>query len=301
MRKLPPLAQLRAFEAAARHLSFEKAAAELAVTPTAISHQIRLLEQFCGQPLFRRRPRPLALTEVGAQLFPVIGKGLDMFGEAISAARLESEKAPLKITATNAFASRWLLPRLKLWQQAHPNIALEVIGSDHVIDLRAGDADLAIRYARTAPPDLAVYELFHDCYIPVCSPALLAEHGSVRRAADLTRYVLIDNIWSPCFTDIPTWSRFLEEASAADPEIPAATKLKFLGFREEAHAVEAAIGGQGIALCSDVLVARELEDRTLVRVLDAHLRGKVFFLAHLPGHPRRVVIHLFCAWLRSAS
>ena len=115
MKKLPPLIELRAFEAAARHLSFKAAAAELAVTPTAISHQIRLLERYCGRALFRRRPRPLALTEAGARLFPVIRDGLEAFAVAISAVKHGDGHEPLRVTTTNAFASRWLVPRLARW------------------------------------------------------------------------------------------------------------------------------------------------------------------------------------------
>jgi len=152
MKKLPPLIELRAFDAAARHLSFKKAAAELGVTPTAISHQIRLLEQYCGRPLFRRRPRPMSLTEPGARLFPVIRDGLEAFATAIAAVKRDHNKQPLRVTTTNAFASRWLVPRLPRWRKEHPNTPLDVIGTDNVIDLNAGDADVAIRYARVKNP-----------------------------------------------------------------------------------------------------------------------------------------------------
>src|SRR5712671_341028 len=118
MEQLPPLSELRVFDAAARHLSFKKAAAELGVTPTAISHQIRLLEQHCGQPLFRRRPRPLALTAAGQRLFPVIRDGLAKFAIAFSSVRGD-KRVPLRVTATNAFAGRWLVPRLPSWRKAH--------------------------------------------------------------------------------------------------------------------------------------------------------------------------------------
>lgn len=204
VRELPPLAQLRAFEAAARHLSFQKAAAELAVTPTAISHQIRMLEQYSGQSLFRRRPRPVALTEGGARLYPIIRGGLDSFANAISAIGQAYEQAPLKVTTTNAFASRWLLPRLTLWQRAQPSIALEVVASDYVVDLAAGEADLAVRYAETLPSDFVTYELFRDRYILVCSPAILSSHDVIRQTADLKRYILIDNAWPSFFPNIPT-------------------------------------------------------------------------------------------------
>ena len=106
LRKLPPLGALRAFEAAARRLSFRDAAVELGVTPTAISHQIRILEDICGRPLFRRRPRPLALTDVGERLFPVIQHGFDQFAAAIAAASAKGARSALRVTSTNAFAGR---------------------------------------------------------------------------------------------------------------------------------------------------------------------------------------------------
>src|SRR5258707_7914800 len=110
MNKLPPLMDLRPLDAAARHLSFKKGAAELGVTQTAISHQTRLLERYCGRALFRRRPRPLSLTEAGARLFPVIRDGLEAFATAIAAVRRDADKQPLCVTTTNAFPSRWLVP-----------------------------------------------------------------------------------------------------------------------------------------------------------------------------------------------
>src|SRR6266567_8171368 len=148
MRKLPPLGSLRAFEAAARRMSFMEAAAELGVTPTAISHQIRLLEDICGQPLFRRRPRPLALTRAGERLFPVLRNGFDAFAAAIASASAKRGPRLLRVTSPNAFASRWLVPRLPKWREIHPKVPLETIGTDAVLDLRAGNADVAIRYAR---------------------------------------------------------------------------------------------------------------------------------------------------------
>ncbi len=151
MRRLPPLGALRAFEAAARHRNFARAAAELGVTPTAISHQVRTLEQACGQALFRRRPRPLALTAAGARLLPVLSDGFDAFAHAVAALRPPRAAPPLRVTMPNAFAGQWLVPRLARWREAHPTVPLEVIGTNAVLDLRAGEADVAIRYARTPP------------------------------------------------------------------------------------------------------------------------------------------------------
>src|SRR5437763_4848031 len=112
MRRLPPLKALRAFEAAARHMSFKAAADELGLTPTAISHQIRNLEDSLARPLFRRRPRPMELTAAGAALFPVLREGLDAFAQAVALARDGAFPTTLRVTTTNAFAARWLLPRL---------------------------------------------------------------------------------------------------------------------------------------------------------------------------------------------
>ena len=191
MQKLPPLVELRAFDAAARHLSFKKAAAELGVTPTAISHQIRLLERYCGRALFRRRPRPLSLTDAGARLFPAIRGGLEAFAAAIAAVKRDGNQQPLRVTTTNAFASRWLVPRLPAWRKLHPDAPLEVIGTDSVLDLQAGDGDVAIRYAtgRAAPTDGIVEELLSDTFWPVCNPRLLSP-GRLKRPADLAKHVL---------------------------------------------------------------------------------------------------------------
>ena len=181
MNRLPPLIELRAFEAAARHVSFKKAAVELGVTPTAISHQIRLLEQYCGRALFRRRPRPLSLTEAGARLFPVVRDGLDAFSVALGAIRRQSDRQPLRVTTTNAFASRWLVPRLPRWRKVRPDAPLDVIGTDGVLDLHAGDADVAIRYAtgRREPKEDIAEEFLSDCFWPGAVARLVGIEGGV--------------------------------------------------------------------------------------------------------------------------
>ena len=301
MRKLPPLGSLRAFEAAARHLSFEKAAAELGVTPTAISHQIRLLEQICGQPLFRRRPRPITLTGAGARLFPAIRDGLDAFAAGVLTVRKEAKRSPLRVTTTNAFAGLWLVRRLPLWREAHPGVALEVIGTDAVLDLHADEADVAIRYAHSAPPDLVAHELFRDRFFPVCSPALLAAGKPIKHPIDLAQHTLIHFFWSPADPYAPTWQRWLAMARTFDPEVPEVDEIGQLNFREELHAIEAVIAGQGIAVCSDVLVARELKSGALVKALDLALPGFGFYLVHLPDHPRRSVIEAFAAWMHRVA
>ena len=140
MRKLPPLRALHAFEAAARHHSFAAAASELGVTPTAISHQIRQLEEACGVKLFQRRPRPLLLTRAGAKLYPSLRDGFDALASAVASLAEEDAQAPLRVTSPSAFASKWLVPQLPKWRAANPRVPLEIIGTDAVLDIRAGAA-----------------------------------------------------------------------------------------------------------------------------------------------------------------
>jgi LysR family glycine cleavage system transcriptional activator len=302
MHKLPPLVELRAFEAAARHLSFKKAAAELGVTPTAISHQIGLLEQYCGRALFRRRPRPLSLTDAGAGLFPAIRGGLEGFAAAIAAVKRETGQQPLRVTTTNAFASRWLVPRLPAWRKLHPDVPLEVIGTDTMLDLQAGDSDVAIRYAtsRVPPRDGIVDDLFSDTFWPVCSPGLLST-GRLKRPVDLPNHVLIHCYWSPADREPPTWQRWLAAAQRKWREVPEFKDMQHLSFREELHALEAVIGGQGVGIFSDVLVAQELATGTLVKPFKLSLSGYNFYVVSRPSHARARAIRAFSEWLRSGT
>src|ERR1700754_932122 len=235
MNKLPPLIELRAFEAAARHLSFKKAAAELGVTPTAISHQIRQLERYCGRALFSRRPRPLTLTEAGARLFPIIRDGLETFVTAFAAVKRDGNGQPLRVTTTNAFASRWLVPRLPRWRKVRPHAPLAVIGTDGVLDLHAGDADVAIRYARALPADGIAKEFLRDSFWPVCSAELFA--SGLKRAADLRGHVLVHCYWSPSDLEAPTWQRWLAAAKGKWRDVPEFKEMQHLSFREELHAI----------------------------------------------------------------
>jgi len=302
MEKLPPLVELRAFDAAARHLSFKEAAAELGVTPTAISHQIRLLERYCGCALFRRRPRPLSLTDAGARLFPAVRTGLEGFAAAIAAVRRGPQHQPLRVTSTNAFASRWLVPRLPTWRKLNPDAPLEVIGTDRVLDLRAGDADVAIRYAtrRTPPSDGIAEKFLSDTFWPVGNPRLLPL-GRLRRPADLKAHVLVHSHWGRSDRDPPTWQKWLARARRKWRQVPEFKDLQHLSFREELHAIEAVIAGQGIGIFSDRLVAQELAAQTLIKAFDLSLPGYQFYVVRRRDHPREKSIQAFSAWVRSLT
>ena len=301
MRKLPPLRALQAFEAAARHLSFAAAADELGVTPTAISHQIRQLEESCGVALFRRRPRPLLLTSAGARLYPALRDGFDALAQATALLIEPGVEAALRITSPSAFASKWLVPKLSKWREQNPTIPLEIIGTDAVLDVRAGAADVAIRFARKSPPDVVAHEVFRDAYIPVCSPQLLERLGPIARAADLLRFPLIHYDWMNRDPDAPTWRRWLALARSIDPDFKPPEKVWDLSFSEDLHAIDAVVDGQGVAICSDVVVSNELKNGTLVQAYPLALPGYGIYLVSMPHHSRGADIAAFSTWMKAIS
>ena len=301
MRNLPPLRALHAFEAAARHHSFAAAANELGVTPTAISHQIRQLEEACGVKLFKRRPRPLLLTSAGARLYPALRNGFDALATAMALLAEEDAQTPLRVTSSNAFASKWLVPRLPKWREENPTVALEIIGTDAVLDVRAGVTDVAIRHARKPPLDLMAHEVFRDTFVPVCSPRLLEQHGPIERAADLLRFPLIHYDWINGDPDAPTWRQWLAVARSIDPDFNPLEKAWDLSFSEEMHAIDAVIGGQGVAICSDVVVSNELRSGQLVKAHPLALPGYGLYLVSMPHSPQARVIEAFSTWMRAIS
>jgi LysR family glycine cleavage system transcriptional activator len=207
------------------------------------------------------------------------------------------ETQPLRVTTTNAFASRWLVTRLPRWRTLRPNAPLEVIGTDGVLDLPAGDADVAIRYARTLPTDGIAKELLSDSFWPACSPDLLT--SGLKRAAGLRGRVLVHCWWSPSDLGAPTWQRWLAAARGKWRDVPEFKDMDHLSFREELHAIEAVIAGPGIGIFSDVLVARELAAGTLVRPFNLCLPGYRFYLVRASDHPREKTVQAFASWLQS--
>jgi LysR family transcriptional regulator, glycine cleavage system transcriptional activator len=301
MARLPPLNALRAFESAARHLSFRQAAAELGVTPTAISHQIRSLEETCGQSLFSRRPRPLRLTPAGELLFPILRCGFDSFTAALEKLSAAAARRSISVTVPNAFAGRWLVPRLPLWRESYPDIALEIIGTNRALNLASGEADVAIRYARRMPKGYVTEELFRDRYGPVCRPQLLPAGEPVSSAAELIRLPRIHYDWMRSDAETPTWKRWWAAARASEPSLLRTPDHCDLTFHEEAHAIDAVLAGQGVAICSDIVLEPELRRGELVKAHPLSLPGYGFWLMYLPEHPRKRVIALFTDWLRAAG
>jgi LysR family glycine cleavage system transcriptional activator len=301
MRKLPPLIQLKAFEAAARHLSFKEAAMELHVSPTAISHQIRKLEDYCECSLFRRRPRPLALTRAGEALFPVFESGLDKFSRALESAKGYRDPEKVTLTTTSSFGNKWLIPRLSDWRKSFPSLSLEVIATDAIVDLHV-EADLAIRYMNAPPysPELLNRELIRDEFIAVSSPDLIQNGEKFKSLKDLSECTLVYTPWSAEDLTAPTWERWFRLASSYYGEQVDISHAQNLTFHEETQAIDAALCGAGILIVSDFLVARELALGTLVKVIDFTLPGYGFYLSYRKDHPHCMIFEKFDSWIRES-
>jgi LysR family glycine cleavage system transcriptional activator len=291
MRRLPPLSALRTFEAVARLGSFRLAAEELSVTTTAVSHQIAGLEGHCGQTLFRRRPRPVTLTDAGERLFPFIRDGLDLFAAGIEQIGEGGRSARrLRVSTTNAFAARCLVPMLPHWHRENPAVELEVIGTDAVANLHAREVDVALRYAREMPRDGIALELARDRFHVVAAPSLLGP-GGTRSWQRLPR---IAYDWLPGDTKAPTWERW-ESLARVRPAVKGRIAMH---FREELHAIGAVVAGQGVAICSDLLVRKELSEGLLVPLSPLTLEGYGLYLVTLPDRATDGAVQTFCAWMR---
>lgn len=289
-RRLLPLGALRAFEAAARHLSFKTAADELAVTPTAISHQLRLLEDSIGRRLFERHIRRVTLTPAGEALYPVLRDGFDSFASAIERLRAGPQRRRLTLSATPAFVAKWLLPRLGDWQARHPGIDLHLHASEAPVDFAAGSADAAIRYGRGDWAGLRSELLLSSLFAPVASPRL-----KLRKPADLKKQTLLHFDWRQRRRDTPTWKRWADEA---DVDLDVAGGLR---FSDESHAIQAAIAGQGVALLGLPLVAAELSSGALVQPFGPVLPGHGYHLVCPPERAQQPEIIALQIWLRAAA
>lgn len=294
---LPRLYALRAFEAAARHLHFAKAADELALTPTAISHQVKLLEGVLGCQLFIRLPRPMRLSPEGQALFPVLLDGLDRFAAAIGDLKLAHLQGPLVISVPHSFASRWLLPRIvRIREETGIDLAIEA--DDRMVDLPAGTVDCAVRCPTTPTKDVNAHALFQDRMIPVCTPEFLSRHGGApKTAVALLRLPLIHSRWKTKRSDAPSWARWLIEAAKSEPAAATVPVDHGIKLSEETHGIEAALNGQGLTLASDIEVSLDFTAGRLIAPLDIAIPGLTFYLVCLRSHRRAGEVARLAEWM----
>lgn len=281
------LSALRAFEAAARLGSFKAAAQELGVTPTAVSHQIRGFEAATGLALFDRQVRKVSLTDVGAQLYPVLRDGFDTFEATLARLTQQRTRTQVSISATNAFTVKWLVPRMADFRRRHPDIDLQLQASDDLVDLRSTAVDIAIRYGRGPYPGLATQPLFTDRFAPVANPRL-----GVASPEDLARVPLIRFDWKRPNPENPTWERWFTVAKRAQPR-----QASQLRFSDEGHAIQAAVAGHGIALVSLALIKDELEAGHLAQPFGPAIDGHTYHLAMHADRPPSAAVQAVADWL----
>ena len=286
-RRLPPLNSLRSFEAAARQLSFTKAADELNVTQAAVSHQVRSLEDWLGFPLFRRLSRSLVLTEAGQLLFRDVGVALDTLAAGINRVQREDQEGVLTLSTLDSFAATWLVPRLGRFRAAHPDIDLRMVISDQVVDLVREGIDVAIRHGIGGWPGLTSTLLCNEVLFPVCAPALLERGPPLNEPADLAHHTLLHE-------EMPlTWRDWLAAVGCnlANPD-------RGPSFTHASLAIMAARAGEGVALGRSVIVADDLAKGLLVRPFDFVLPvPQAFFLLCPEGAEDRPKIKAFREWL----
>lgn len=258
-RKLPPLNALRAFEAAARHLSFVRAAEELYVTPAAISQQVKLLEDHLGMPLFVRGKK-LALSDAATAVLPNISESFDQLERALLKIRPGGSGNTLVISTPPVFAARWLIPRLDDFQSRHPDIELRLLATKRRVNFQVEDVDVAIRFGAGSYPDLVVERIMPEAIVPVAAPALAA---GISTPDDLIRCNLLEDEWHIDKGAFPDWTTWL-----ASLGVNSAAPLRIQRFGDASLAIQAAVSGLGATLAWYSLVVDDLKAGRLVHLLD---------------------------------
>ena len=286
--QLPPLAAVRAFEAAARLGSFTKAAAELGMTQAAVSYQIKQLEERVGSPLFLRQPRQIALTDTGQRLAPAISEAFSMIDEAYQAAR-SGAGGVLCVTTILTFAANWLAQRLGSFQIAHPTLAVRLDTSIRMIDFAREDVDLAIRSGGGDWPGLVSHKLLAADYTPMLSPRLAATIGGVKEPADLLRLPIVG-------PEDPWWIEWFRKAGVT----PGADFGKGPGSTMGAQLYEAnaAIAGQGVAILTPAFFGPELAEGRLIQPFDILGNdGHAYWLVYPEARRNVPKIRAFRDWI----
>jgi len=291
-RSLPPLNGLRAFEAAARHMSFTDAAEELSVTQAAISHQVRGLEQRLGLKLFVRRNRSLLLSEAGQAYLPAVRSAFDQLNEATEKLLQKDRGGHLTVTTTASFAMKWLVPRLGGFQRANNEIDVRISTGTGLVDFSREDVDIGIRYGRGQWPNLMAERLVAEDVMPVCAPSLLKGPNGLKKPADLKRFTLL-HIGN--FPD--DWQVWLTAAGVKGVDASRGVSFDFA-----LAAYQAAMDGLGVALGRNPLVEPDLKAGRLVVPFEFKRSSDfAYYLVYPPEAIRRRKIKAFRDWIVSLS
>lgn len=290
-RKLPPLNALRAFEAAARHLSFTRAAEELHVTHGAVSQQIKRLEDYYQQLLFVRSSGKVSLNAAGQQLLPVISNALDRIERVGSRLRDEIDVEVLTIHLTAAFAGQWLIPRLSDFQQRHPGLTIRLSPSHTFSGFQHREPDVAICYGAAHFRGVVMEKLFDVDTFAACAPSLLQGEWPLQTAADLKRHMLIHD------DDGEAWRALLEEAGVDNLE-----QGRGLYYADASLALQVAVEGEGVIVAGSILAARDLQAGRLVIPFNTFVRQHNAYYLYYQGRSRgEEKVQAFRAWIEEQA
>ena len=293
MRRLPPLNSLRSFEATARHLSFTKAADELNVTAGAVSQQVKLLEEYLGLKLFKRKNRMILLTDEAQLCLPYLTDGLDKFAEAMTVLRGYESNKQLTITLPPTFASRWLMPRLSGFQKQYPEIDVRIDASNELVDLVNEDIDVGIRFGTGDYSGLEADFLFSQEVFPVCSPKLLLKGPKLEKPQDLENHTLLHGEYYTNDNSQVDWGMWF-----ATVGIDSVDTSHGLHFTQHDLVIEAAIQGHGVALVGSVAISNDLEEGRLVQLFETSIPLEFsYYLVYSNMKSSQLRIKSFRQWL----
>jgi LysR family glycine cleavage system transcriptional activator len=292
-RRMYPLNALRAFEASARQLSFVRASEELSVTPAAVSHQVKRLEEYLGQPLFRRLPRGLLLTESGQLLLSELSDVFLRLDSAMERVIESDSRGTITLSVAPTFAVMWLIPRLQKFYTLNPDIDVRISTSLGLVDFQRDDYDAAIRLGSGEWIGLEAIKLFDESVTPMCSPRLLEGPDPLMTPDDLSKHVLLHNHSMDYDPDAPTWQSWLEAAGASGVDASRGTH-----FSLPDHGLQASIDGAGVVLGWRFLAAKDIEAGRVVEPVEiARPLGGSFYLVYPEAHSLRPNIVALRDWL----
>ena len=290
--RLPPLNALRAFEAAARHLNFSRAADELSVTPGAVSQQIQNLEDFVGVALFKRTPKGLLLTDPAQIALPALREAFDRLAEAASMLTAAVDGRRLTVSMAPSFAAKWLVPRLGRFEALNPMVDVWVSAGMELVDFASGEIDIAIRYGAGRYPGLEVTRLMQETVIAVASPELL-ERQPLVELADLTHHVLLHDGSPDADESCPDWTMWLAARGVKGVDGSRGPR-----FNQSSLVIEAAVGGRGVALAKRALAQADLDAGRLVAPFQiATAVDFAYYVVHPKAKGRLPQVKAFVAWL----
>ena len=292
-KRLPPLNSLRAFVAAANHLSFSKAAIELNVTPAAVSQQVKQLEDQLGCALFLRTSRELRLTEEGLACLPGLKEAFARMSEALAQIARIGDRGQLTVSLAPSFAAKWLVPRLEGFSARYPEIDVLVSASMHLVDFESEAVDCAVRYGRGNYPGLHVEKLMEESVVPVCSPELLGKRRRAPAPGDLGQFTLLHDESPDQDPSCPSWRMWLAAAGVEGVDVARGPR-----FNQSSLVIEAAVAGRGIALAKQRLAAEDIKARRLVALYGGAQRVEfAYYLVMPPAKAALKRVSVFREWL----